>query len=128
MNIVKLKCADYTIDWVRDKTIEVDVDNYVFFEIDYRGESSWHLIGHSFIKETGKWQTTEFHYEICSIYNMAYFIAQANNIPDKSGILRNRVSRFNDLHYNTEFYKELKKLFELVERYTLEIKNNGGMK
>lgn len=57
---------------------------------------------------------------------MAYFIAQVNNIPDKVGDLRNRVSRFNNLHYYTGFYKELGRLFELVERYTIEIQNKGG--
>lgn len=126
MNIVKLKCADYSIDWVLDKEIEIDVDKYIFFEVEYRGESSWHLIGHTYNEETKKWETVEFCYHICSIYNMAYFIAQVNNIPDKVGDLRNRVSRFNNLHYYMGFYKELGRLFELVERYTIEIQNKGG--
>ena len=37
MNIVKLKCADYTTDWVLDKEVEIDVDKYIFFEVEYRG-------------------------------------------------------------------------------------------
>lgn len=117
----KLKCADYTIEGVMDKEIEIDVDKYVFFEVEYREESSWHLFGYSFIQETGKWQKTEFCYSICSIYNMAYFIAKVNNIPDENGMLRNRVSKFNNAHYNIDFYQELKKLFELIERYNLDI-------
>lgn len=64
MNIVKLKCADYSIDWVLDKEIEIDVDKYIFFEIEYRGESSWHLIGHKYNEKTNKWERTEFCYHI----------------------------------------------------------------
>lgn len=33
MNIVKLKCADYSIDWVLDKEIEIDVDKYIFLKL-----------------------------------------------------------------------------------------------
>ena len=121
MNIVKLNCSDYTIDWIRDKEIEIDVDKYVFFEIEYRGgESSWYLIGHKYNKEKEKWETENFDYHICSIYNVAAFIAKVNNIKNKFGEKRNRISRFNNLHYTTDFYEELKKLLELVKRYEVE--------
>ena len=125
MNIVKLKCADYTTDWVLDKEVEIDVDKYIFFEVEYRGENSWHLIGHQYNEETRKWQNVEFSYHVCTIYAMAKFIAKANAIP-RNNLQVNRVSRFNNLHYYTGFYKELGRLFELVERYTIEIQNRRG--
>lgn len=52
MNIVKLKCTDFTTDWYRDKEIEIDIDQFIYFEIDYRGENSWHLIGHKYIEKS----------------------------------------------------------------------------
>lgn len=124
MNIVKLKCADYTTDWVLDKEVEIDIDKYIFFEVEYRGENSWHLIGHQYNEETRKWQNVEFSYHVCTIYAMAKFIAKANAIP-RNNLQVNRVSRFNNLHYSCSFYKELNKLLRLVQEYTLKIEKEG---
>lgn len=120
MNIVKLKCTDFTTDWYRDKEIEIDIDQFIYFEIDYRGENSWHLIGHKYIEKSDKWQTVDFDYHMCTIHDIARFIAEVNNIPSESGRLINRVSKFKNLHYYTNFYKNLQNLLCLVEKYSKE--------
>ena len=44
-NIAKLRCMHFWSDWTDIKEIEINLDEYVFFEIDYRGQDSWHIIG-----------------------------------------------------------------------------------
>lgn len=123
MNIVKLECSEYTLDWYRDKEIEIDVDKYVFFEVEYRGgDAAWYLQGHRYIESTKKWVVDDFDYHMCRTYEIAKFIAKANKIKDKNGFARNRVSRFNNLHYSSDFYKKLSDLLDLVKEYE-EVKN-----
>ncbi len=120
-NIIKLECSEFTTDWYRDKKIEIDVDKYVFFEVEYRGgDSAWYLQGHRYIESTKKWVVDDFDYNMCRTYEMAKFIAKVNKIKDKNGFIRNRVSRFNNLHYSTDFYEKLSVLFELVKKYEKE--------
>ena len=45
-NIVKVECMHFWSDWTDIKEIEINLDEYVFFEIDYRGKDSWHIKGH----------------------------------------------------------------------------------
>ena len=45
-----------------------------------------------------------------------------NKIKDKNGFARNRVSRFNNLHYSSDFYKKLSNLLDLVKEYE-EVEN-----
>lgn len=121
MNIVKLECSEFTIDWYRDKEIEINIDKYVFFEVEYRGgDAAWYLQGHRYIEDTGKWVVDDFDYHMCKTYEMAKFISKANKIKDRSGFVRNRISRFNNLHYSTDFYEKLSNLLELVKKYEKE--------
>ena len=121
MNIVKLECSKFTLDWYIDKEIEIDVDKYVFFEVEYRGgDAAWYLQGHRYIENTQKWIVDDFDYHMCRTYEMAKFIAKVNKIKSEQGFVRNRISRFNNLHYSTDFYEKLSKLIELVKKYEKE--------
>ena len=122
MNIVKLKSTILTPEGLLEKEFQIKVDDYIFFSVEYAGENIWKLIGHKFIEEIGEWRTITFGYDKCRIEDMAHFIAEANSIPDKTEMIRNRVSEFKNVHYSENFYKELTKLFDLVEKYSLEIK------
>lgn len=123
MNIVKLKCSEFTLDWYRDKEIEIDVDKYVFFEVEYRGgNAAWYLQGHRYIKKTEKWVVDDFDYHMCNTHEMADFIAKVNKIKSENGFIRNRVSRFNNLHYSTDFYEKLSNLLNLIKKYEEEEK------
>lgn len=122
MKIVKLNCSDYTTDWYRDKEIEIDVEKYIFFEVEYRGgTAAWYLRGHRYIEDKGKWLTDVFDYHMCEIEEIAKFIAKVNKIKDKNGFTRNRISRFNNLHYSNDFYEKLRELLELVNKFEKEV-------
>ena len=106
-------------DWTDTKEIEINLDEYVFFEIDYRGRDSWHIIGHKCDKNHN-WTTEELSdHQVTSIYDLAKFIARANAY-DNGKFQSCKVSRFNNLHYYDGFYDDLSRLFELVKKYETE--------
>lgn len=112
-NIVKLRTYRYEIDWSYEYEVEINVDEYVYFTIDWRGD--WHLIGHK-VDKNHNWSEKELSYDWCSLRDIADFIARANNIKDKFGNTRCRVSDFRNLHYSEGFYKELGQLLKIVEQ------------
>lgn len=121
-NIVKLKTWKYEIDWSYEYIIDIDIDEYVYFEVDYRGENSWHLIGHKCDKDY-KWTEKELSYHWVYFWDMVDFIARSNLVKDKLGCTRCRVSRFNNLHYSNLFYGKLTELLEAVKNREEELKN-----
>lgn len=117
-SIVKVECMHFLSDWTEIKEIEINLDEYVFFEIDYRGKDSWHIKGHK-VNDNCEWTERELSdHQVCSIYDLAKFIAQANAY-DNGKFQPCKVSRFNNLHYNNGFYEELTRLFELVKKVDL---------
>lgn len=120
-NIVKVECIHFWIDWTGIKEIKINLDKYVFFEIDYRGKDSWHIKGHKCDSEH-HWTEEELSdHQVSSIYDVAKFIAQTNAYG--SGKFQScKVSRFNNLHYSGGFYEDLQRLFELVKKYESELK------
>lgn len=121
-NIVKLKTYRYEIDWSYEYEVEINVDEYVYFTVDWRGERSWHLIGHK-VDENHNWSEKELSYDWCFLRDIADFIAKVNNIKDKFGNTRCRVSDFRNLHYSEGFYKELGQLLKIVEQIQEEFEN-----
>lgn len=122
-NIVKVECMHFWSDWTDIKEIEINLDEYVFFEIDYRGKNSWHIKGH---KCDGNYHWTEeelSYHQVSSIYDVAKFIAQANAY-DNGKFQPCKVSRFNNLHYDGGFYEDLQRIFELVKKYEGELKSD----
>ena len=119
-NIVKLKTQKYIIDWTYEYEIDIDLDEYVFFQVDYRLKS-WHLIGHKCDKNHN-WTTKELSYHWVDFGDMVDFIVKANNAKEKSGYTRCRVSRFNALHYSESFYSELSRLLNAVEKEQAKLK------
>lgn len=117
-NSVKVKCMHFWSDWTDIKEIEINLDEYVFFEVVYRGKDSWHIIGHKVDKNL-EWTEEELSdHQVSSIYDLAKFIAQANAY-DNGYFQPCKVSRFNNTHYFDGFYDELSRLFELVKKVEL---------
>lgn len=116
-NIVKLKTHRYSIDWTYDEEVEINLDDYAFFECDFRGDS-WHLIGHKYDKKTEKWSTEELSIHWCWEREIAEFIYEANKYASEKSVFHKvcKVSRFNNLHYSSGFYESLQKIFELVKQ------------
>ena len=123
-NIVKVNCIKFLSDWTDIVPVEIDLDKYVFFEIDYRGNNSWHIIGHR-CDENHKWDTVELSlHEVNGVRETAKFIAYANAYPKSKGKIQDcKVSRFNNLHYSGQFYKALEKLLEMVHEEEQVYKN-----
>lgn len=111
-NIVKLRTYRYEIDWSYDYEVEIDIDEYVFFTVDFR-LGSWHLIGNK-CDENYNWTEHELSYHWVTFRDMVDFIVKANAVKDKQGFTRCRVSKFKNLHYSKSFYSELARLFEAV--------------
>lgn len=115
-NIVKVSCMHFWSDWTDIKEIEINLDEYAFFEVDYRGRDNWHIIGHK-CDENYNWTTEELSdHQVTSVCDLAKFIAQANAY-NSGKIQPCKVSRFNNLHYVDGFYDDLSNLFELVKKY-----------
>ena len=86
-NIVKLRTYRYEIDWSYEYEVEINVDEYVYFTVDWRGERSWHLIGHK-VDENHNWSEKELSYDWCFLRDIADFIARANNIKDNTAFIK----------------------------------------
>lgn len=103
--IVKVSCFHFGNDWTDIEEISINLDEWVFFCIDYRGES-WHIIGYK-CDDNYKWTEEELSgHGVRSIHDLAEFIAKAN-IYKRDKIQPCKVSRFNNLHYSDSFYKDL---------------------
>ena len=115
-NIAKVNCIHYSHDWSYIITKEINLDEYVFFEIDYRG-NSWHIKGHK-CDPNYHWSEEELsEHEVKDIGEVAKFIAHANAYPKSIGKFQDcKVSRFNNLHYSDSFYEALTSLFALVKK------------
>ncbi len=116
-NIAIVKCMHFWSDWTEIKDVSINLDEYVFFEVDYRGKDSWHIKGHK-CDENYEWKGDELSdHQVRSMYDVAKFIAQANTYEKEKSCQSCKVSRFNNLHYNGGFYRDLQRLFELVKKY-----------
>lgn len=113
-NIVSVKCYHFWSDWTTTTCVNIDLEKFVFFEIDYRGENSWHIIGHRVVDEKNfKWGTEELsEHGVVGLHEVARFIKVANSYNKNQEC---KVSRFNNLHYFGGYYKELRKLFDILE-------------
>ena len=116
-NIVKLRTYEYSIDWSYEREVEINLDEYSFFECDYR-LGGWHLIGHKCNKETYEWTSEELSIHFCYLMDIAEFIYKANKYmyEKTKGYQSCKVSRFNNLHYDGNFYEALQKLFGAVAK------------
>ena len=122
-SIVKVECMHFWSDWTEIKEIEINLDEWIFFSVEYRGENSWHIVGYKCDSDY-KWTEEELSdHQVSSIYNLAKFIAQANAYKGKK-IQHCKVSRFNNLHYSSSFYEDLQKLLELVKKLESEETDN----
>lgn len=119
-NILKLKTWRYEIDWSYEYEVEIDIDEYVGFTVDFR-LGSWHLIGHK-CSDNYKWTEHELSYHWVAFADMVNFIVKANAVKDKNGFTRCRIFKFKNLHYSNNFYKELARLLEEVEKEQEKLK------
>ena len=110
-NVVKVRCFHFWSDWTELKEVEINLDEYVFFEVDYRGEDSWHIKGHKCISNY-KWVVDELsEHGVVSVLDLVDFIKAANSYDE---VQKCKVSRFNNLHYNDNFYDDLSGLLCLL--------------
>lgn len=103
---IKLNCGYQNFDIFSWQNVEIDTDDYVGFQIDYRCDS-WHLIGISTENEDTYY--TEISLCQASFRSLVNFIVQLNKI-------KKPVVMFNNMHHSTDFTD---KLYELLN----EVKN-----
>ena len=111
-----MKCQYFSIDWTYEVEKEINLDKYAYFSAEYR-LGSWHLVGHICEKETHEWRSEEVSEHWCFLYDLAEFIVKANKYQSNktSGYQDCKVSKFNSMHYEANFYKELQKLLKAVD-------------
>lgn len=108
-SITTVECIKYVSDWYQNVTIEIDLNEWTYFTVDFRGESDWYLIGHKC--ENDKWIQKEFGEHGIWRNRLVDFIVEANS---HSQYQKCKVSCFNNMHYYSNFYEELSKLFRDV--------------
>ena len=125
---IKLRTYYFTSDWTDFRTVDIDLDEWTYFTVDFRCDS-WHLIGHKYTKKADSYEVEWYREELsnhgCYLQDLAEFIAEANAYPGQNGLPRNRVSNFNNLHYSKKFYGRLSQLLSAVEKY--ENARKGGV-
>lgn len=125
-NIVKVNCMHFWSDWTELKDVEIDLDKYAFFSIEWRGTDSWHIVGYK-VDAEHNWTTKELsEHQVSGIGDLADFIVYANAYPKSKGKFQDcKVSRFNNLHYGGTFYSELSRLLKMVADKEQALKQIG---
>lgn len=120
-NIVELKTWRYSLDWAEEEKVQVNLNEYAFFECDYR-LGSWHLRGYKCDRKTYKWTSEEVSLHWVQPLDLAEFIYKANKYATENTGWRQacKVSRFNNLHYSPLFYEAMENLFKLVKEFEEE--------
>jgi hypothetical protein len=109
-DIVIVKCYRFWSDCTSIESVEINLKEYAFFELDYRLDS-WHIIAHKKVNEEWVSNSISVH-GVCGNQTLVDFIIKCNSFNEHQ---KCKVSRFNNLHYGSRFYKELIKLLTAVE-------------
>lgn len=99
MNKVTITCYRFWSDWTDLVPVEIDIDEYNWFELQYR-QDRWFIIGSKY--ENDKWHYTDLTiHGIISTSDVAKFIKVANNKINKYSTLNSHpdlIKYINELH------------------------------
>jgi hypothetical protein len=110
-NIVTVECLRFWSDWTTIEKVEIDLNEWVFFQIDYRGEHSWYIVGHKVVND--KWISEDVSlHGVAGFWTLVEFI---RNVNASNKYQKCKVSRFNNMHYYDGFYKDLIELLQEVD-------------
>ena len=106
-NVAILTCGNVCFDWYEWKDKEIDLDKYLYFELDYRLQS-WHVIG--FYRENDEWKRKEISDCEASFLSLVDFIIQIDGGTFK------KIHSISNCHNQSNFFEAVKKLVECVEK------------
>lgn len=99
MNKVTVTCYRFWSDWTDLVSVEIDIDEYNWFELQYR-QDRWFIIGSKY--ENDKWHYTDLTiHGIVSIKDVANFIKVASKKINKFSTLNsmpNLIDYINEIH------------------------------
>lgn len=99
MNKVTITCYRFWSDWTDLVPVEIDIDEYNWFELQYR-QDRWFIIGSKYIND--KWHYTDLTiHGIVSTRDVANFVKVANNKINKYSTLNSPpdlIKYINELH------------------------------
>lgn len=99
MNKVTITCYRFWSDWTDLVPVEIDIDEYNWFELQYR-QDRWFIIGSKY--ENDKWHYTDLTiHGIISTLDVAKFVKVANNKINKYSTLNCKpklIDYINELH------------------------------
>lgn len=100
MNKVKVICYRFWSDWTDLVPVEIDINEYNWFELQYR-QDRWFIIGSKY--ENDKWHYTDLTiHGIVSIKDVANFI----NIASK------KINKFSTLNSQPNLMKYINDIFK----------------
>ena len=107
---IKISCCYNSFDIFEWQDVDINTDNYVGFQIDYRC-GSWHIIGLSV--ENDEFYHTELSLCQVSFNSLVNFIVQLNKI-------KKPVVLFNNMHHSVDFIDKLYELLNEVKKWEKE--------
>lgn len=100
MNKVKVTCYRFWSDWTDLVPVEIDIDEYNQFELQYR-QDRWFIIGLNY--ENDKWHYTDLTiHGIVSKKDVANFINVANN----------KIYKYSTLNSKPDLIKYINNIFK----------------
>lgn len=110
-NVAVLTCGNVCFDWYEWKDKEIDLDKYLYFELDFRMQS-WHVIG--FYKQNDEWKREEISDCEASFLSLVDFIVKVDGGTFK------KIHSISNCHNQDNFFEAVKKLVEGVEKHIKE--------
>lgn len=105
-NVVKVKKITYKSDWFEIKEVEINLDDFYRFEIQYR-LGSWYLL-HFVLKGSEVVSATEHDFQL----NKPWIAVDQ---------LGHKITGFDNLHgVDSRFARSLSRILILAEQYKLE--------
>lgn len=93
---VKVHRFDYVLDWFGIKEVEVDLDKFAFFEMQFR---------------CGSWYLLHFQVENCKAVHEYHNDFRLHNVPGAVKALGNKLKKFSSMHVGgIHFNQELMKI------------------
>lgn len=101
-DIVQLECFHFWSDWTTFEKVDINLNKYQAFRIDYRCDS-WHVMGYRYDGYSEKWEQDELSIHQACPQSLISFIKELNK--------RNKpIYEFRNYHNSNGFANSLQKL------------------
>lgn len=104
MSKVKITCFHFWSDWTDMTPREIDLDEWDWFELQYRCDS-WFIIGSKYNKKQDKWRKQELSdHGVVSKHELAKFVKAATT----------KINKISTNNFNSDLIKQTTELYEAL--------------